>query len=101
MQATAVFMDANKHLLVETEALNSTTSRRVKGARLSPRGLELLSGVTGDEVAMRDAEAAIDSDVDIETRPQEFITLVAWTAAAPDRGHRRQWPNGASWIGLA
>jgi hypothetical protein len=37
-----------------------------------------------DEVAMRDAEAAIESDVDIETRPREFSTLVARAPAAPD-----------------
>jgi hypothetical protein len=84
MHATAVFMAANKHLLVETEAVNPTTGKRVKGATLSALGLELLSGVTDDEVAMRDAEAAIESDVDIETRPREFSTLVARAPAAPD-----------------
>ena len=61
--------------------MNPTTGKRVKGATLSPLGLELLSGVTDDEVAMRDAEAAIESDVDIETRPREFSTMVA---GAPD-----------------
>jgi hypothetical protein len=84
MHATAVFMAANKHLLVETETTNPATGKPVKGVLLSPLGLELLSGITGDESAMRDAEAAIESDVDIETRPQEFSTLVARTAAAPD-----------------
>ena len=78
-------MSANRHLLLESEATNPTTHKLVKGALLSPLGLELLSGVTGNKVAMRDAEAAIESDVDIERRHQEFTTLLARPAAAPDK----------------